>query len=213
MFARSGAAVCALASLALTFAAPARAQFLEFCDDFTKPACAQRNPWEERIETERHDFTQSAVTVGRGVAQIEGGYTYFYNKDGGETESAHTTPEMLLRWGVSEDIEVRLRWNYVWQFIEDEPGRTGSEDTAADRFTMFTQSAVLGLELSEANTMYAEWFGIYSNGLEDEFAISVYNVGVDHYVTDDFVLDVRVGVGLSDDADDFFSGVGGGYRF
>ena len=39
------------------------------------------------------------------------------------------------------------------------------------------------------------------------------NVGVDYYVTNNFVLDVRAGIGLSDDADDFFSGVGGGYRF
>jgi hypothetical protein len=38
-------------------------------------------------------------------------------------------------------------------------------------------------------------------------------VGIDYYVTSNFVLDVRAGVGLSDDADDFFSGVGGGYRF
>jgi hypothetical protein len=32
-------------------------------------------------------------------------------------------------------------------------------------------------------------------------------------VTDDFVLDVRAGVGLSPDSDDFFTGIGGGYRF
>ena len=52
--------------------------WLEFCDDFSKPARCQRNPYEERIETERHDFTQSAITVGRKVAQIESGYSYFY---------------------------------------------------------------------------------------------------------------------------------------
>ena len=62
------------------------ARGFEFCDDFGKPACCQRNPWEERIETERHDFTQSAVTVGRGVAQVEGGYTYFYKDTGEELE-------------------------------------------------------------------------------------------------------------------------------
>jgi hypothetical protein len=72
---------------------------------------------------------------------------------------------------------------------------------------------VLGFELSESNTMYLEWFGVYSDGLADEFSISVLNAGIDHYVTSNFVLDVRAGVGLSDDADDFFAGVGGGYRF
>jgi hypothetical protein len=41
----------------------------------------------------------------------------------------------------------------------------------------------------------------------------VFNVGIDHYVTDNFVIDWRGGVGLSEDAEDFFTGVGGGYRF
>jgi dTDP-4-amino-4,6-dideoxygalactose transaminase len=36
---------------------------------------------------------------------------------------------------------------------------------------------------------------------------------LDHYFTDDFLIDVRVGVGLTDDSEDFFSGVGGGVRF
>lgn len=270
--------------------APARG--FEFWDDFTKSAEQQRDPFEERIETERHDFTQSAVTVGRGIAQLESGYSYFYKREGAETESAHTTPEMLLRVGLSEDIEFRVRWNYAWVFVEDEPDRTGSEDLryslkfqltreachnfvptsalevrgsaptggesfttgrvefsldyiyqwqlteratiagstgfgtdgfgdfglvpdapTAERFNVLSQSAVLGYELGHRNTAYLEWFGIYSQGLEDEFGISVLNVGIDHYVSDDFVIDFRIGAGLSSDADDLFTGVGGGYRF
>ncbi|MEO2045043.1 MAG: hypothetical protein ABGX16_00535 [Pirellulales bacterium] len=53
---------------------------LQFLDDQAHPCCpdSSRNPYEERIETERHDFTQSTVTVGRGVFQLESGYTYFF---------------------------------------------------------------------------------------------------------------------------------------
>jgi hypothetical protein len=269
------------------------AQPLEFWDDFGKVRHEQRDPWEERIETERHDFTQSAVTVGRHVAQLESGYTYFYKDTGEEIESSHTFPEMMLRLGLSEDIEFRIRWNNAWQFIDEGPDQTGAEDLryslklqmtrqrsccsyvptsalelrgtaptgsedfstdqsefsldyiyqwslgrgvtlagstglgtngfadfgflpeepTADEFNVVSQSAVLGFELSESNTMYLEWFGVYSDGLADEFSISVLNAGIDHYVTSNFVLDVRAGVGLSDDADDFFAGVGGGYRF
>lgn len=268
------------------------AQFFEFVDDFGKPAWEQRDPWEERIETERHDFTQSAVTVGRHVMQLEAGYTFFSKEANGRAETAHTTPEMLLRIGLSEDIEFRLRWDYAWQFLEDEPDQIGSEDlrfsfklqmtrqecggllpTSAlelrgsaptgarifstgrveggvdyiyqwelfegatlagstgfgtngygdfglvaeeptqEQFTGISQSAVLGFELTESNTVYIEWYSIYSVGLEDEYVIAFVNVGIDHYVTDNFVLDVRAGVGLSKDADDFFVGVGGGYRF
>ena len=282
----AGWLLCCLGSL------PASGELFEFCDDFRKSWDEQRDPFEERIETERHDFTQSAVTVGRGIIQVESGYSYFYKEKEAELENSHTTPEMLLRIGLSEDIEFRIRWNYAWIDVQEEPNRFGSEDlryslkfqlhrqeeaewrpTTAlevrgsaptggepfttgrvefsldyiylwqltermtlagstgfgtdgfgdfglvpdaavdDRFSGISQSAVLGLELSESNTAYLEWFGIYSTGLEDEFAISVLNVGIDHYVTDDFVLDLRVGAGLSRDADDFFTGVGGGYRF
>ena len=265
---------------------------LEFMDDFCKPARCQRDPFEERIETERHDFTQSAVTVGRHIVQIESGYSYYYKQTPHEKESAHTFPEMLLRIGLSEDIEFRLRWNHVWKFIEEEEDRIGSEDlrysvklqmtrqrecscvptsaleirglapTGADTFSTgksefsldyiyhweiregltfagstgfgtngfgdfgfvdedpgedyfnaYTQSFVFGLELGEQNAVYGEWFGIFSDGLEDDFTVSVLNAGIDHYITDDFVIDFRAGFGLTEDSDDFFTGVGGGYRF
>lgn len=272
--------------------AGANAEWFEFCDDFRKPAEEQRDPYEERIETERHDFTQSAITVGRGVFQLEGGYSYFYNDDHDEIESSHTTPELMLRYGLTEDIEFRARWNYAWMYPAEEEPRTGSEDLrlavklqltrpeedgwlpttaielrgtaptggetfgseqvgfsfhyvyqwqltdrltfagstdygmngfgdfalaaerpAADRFNNFSQSAVLGFELTESNTGYVEWFGIFSDGRGDEAVVSVFNIGIDHYVTPDLVVDFRVGMGLSEDADDFFTGVGGGYRF
>jgi len=270
------------------------AQLFEFCDDFVKDVRLQREPYEERIETERHDFTQSAVTVGRGVFQVEGGYSFFYKDTGEEIESSHTTPEMLFRVGLSEDIELRLRTNYAWQLIDEHPDVSGSEDLrvsvklqltrppeceesciptsaveirgtvptgsetwstnqaefgldyiyqweiaegttlaastgwgtngfgdfglvpelpASESFNVLTQSVALGCELSDQNTMYAEWFGIYSDNLTDEFSISVFNLGVDHYVTDNIVVDIRVGKGLSDDSDDFFCGVGGGVRY
>ena len=48
---------------------------------------------------------------------MEGGYSYFYKDTHHETESAHTTPEMMVRLGLSEDIEFRLRWNYAWVFV------------------------------------------------------------------------------------------------
>lgn len=57
------------------------------------------------------------------------------------------------------------------------------------------------------------WFGLFSYALAENFATSAYNMGIDVYVTDNFVVDIRAGVGLNDDTDDFFTGIGGGYRF
>ena len=265
---------------------------LKFLDDLISlgQAPSRRDPFEERIETERHDFTQSTRTVGRHVAQIEAGYSYFYKDAEDEIEQAHTTPEMLLRLGLTDDIEFRIRWNYAWLFVDEEEnvdaaedlrwsfklrvtdqecwipesaleirftaptggdafstkhldygldyiygweivegwelyGSTGfntrglgdfgviPEEPAGDWFIVWTQSVALGAELTERMTMYNEVYGLFSHALEEDFSIAVYNIGVDFYVTDDFVLDFRVGVGLTDDSDDLFTGVGGGYRF
>ena len=95
--------------------------FIRFWDDlFCWGKSAPRDPWEERIETERHDFTQSAKTVGYGVSQLEMGYTYFYFDEQEELEQSHVGPELMLRLGISEDIEFRLRWTYIWQSIGSE---------------------------------------------------------------------------------------------
>ena len=265
---------------------------LKFLDDFGKclSGRSQRNPWEERIETERHDFTQSTKTVGRGVIQIESGYSYFYKDEDGEIEGSHTLPETLLRIGLSEDIEFRLRYSYGWTFIQEEEDKEGAQDLiwsfklgmteeaglipesalelrftaptggsefstervehgldyiygweltegmelygstgyvtsglgdfgllpeepAEDWFVVFSQSVAFGIELTERMTMYNEFFGLFSDELEEEFSIVVYNIGIDFYLSDDFVVDFRAGKGLTPDSDDFFTGVGGGYRF
>ncbi|WP_166831649.1 transporter [Thalassoroseus pseudoceratinae] len=83
------------------------------------------------IETDRHDFTQSPRTVGAGVVQFEGGYSYFHKSQDGETENSHTTPELVTRIGITEDVELRLRMNYVWQFRDGEEDLTDL-DSAED---------------------------------------------------------------------------------
>lgn len=95
---------------------------LKFADDLLcgLRAARCRDPYEERIETERHDFTQSTKTVGHGVVQLEAGYTYFYRDEREEIDNSHATPEMLIRIGLSDDIEFRLRWNF-WTYCQATP--------------------------------------------------------------------------------------------
>ena len=265
--------------------------FLKFWDDLHIFSYeSTRNPYRERIETERHDFTQSTDTVGQGVLQVESGYSYFYKDHEQEIENSHSTPETMLRLGLTDDIEFRVRFTYDWRFIDIAEDLSGSqdmiwsfklrmtdqngwipesamelrataptggsdwslgsvvggfdyiygwelyegwelygstgclvdglgdlsllpEDPTGDQFVVWTQSVALGIEISEYVTFYSEWFGLFSHALEDSFIISIYNVGVDFYLTHNLVLDVRAGVGLTVDSDDFFTGIGGGYRF
>lgn len=69
---------------------------------------------DEPLVTDRPDFTEATSTVGRGVAQLEIGYTYFYDDDGVTTTKIHSYPETLLRYGMFADwFELRLGWNYL----------------------------------------------------------------------------------------------------
>lgn len=85
--------------------------------------------------TDRPDFTQSPVTVGRGVAQIETGYTFTQNDDGGVLTRTHSFPETLLRMGVlAEWFELRTNWNYALE--RDDFGHAASSESGAEDLTL-----------------------------------------------------------------------------
>ena len=250
---------------------------------------SESEPVRERIETERHDFTQSTTVVGRGTTQVEFGYTFFQGSGETEVEDSHATPELLIRYGLTEKVEFRLRYNEVWQFGEED--LSGSEDIhwafkvrtsdqqgwrpesgleirataptggvdwstdevefgldyiygwkisprveiygssgfstnglgefafrpsapADEEFILYTQSVAIGTELTERCTAYTEFFGLFTDGFEsDEERPVFFNVGLDYYLSDNVVLDVRAGTGLNADAEDLFFGMGGAFRF
>jgi hypothetical protein len=64
---------------------------------------------EEHIETDRDSFTPATTTAGCGRWILESAYSFIDNRDTFET---HSFPELLVRYGVSEDVELRLGWNY-----------------------------------------------------------------------------------------------------
>jgi len=66
-------------------------------------------PVDDDLQTDRPDFVEASTTVGKGVLQIESGYTYIRNKDPGDDSVVHSAGEVLFRYGVIEDwIELRL---------------------------------------------------------------------------------------------------------
>lgn len=81
----------------------------------------------EPIVTDRPDFTEASSTVGRGVAQLEIGYTYFHDNDGLTRATLHSYPETLLRFGILADwLELRAAWNYSTTHV------TGLENSGAN---------------------------------------------------------------------------------
>lgn len=61
------------------------------------------------METDRETFTPSTTTTGKNLWIAEWSYTYIDNRNEPDT---HSYPELLVRYGISERVELRLGWNY-----------------------------------------------------------------------------------------------------
>jgi hypothetical protein len=87
---------------------------------------------DEPLITDRPDFTESSVTVGYGVAQLEMGYTFTYDSANGDRTRSHSFPETLLRLGtLAEWFEFRIDWNFADETTEIggiEDSISGAED-------------------------------------------------------------------------------------
>ena len=244
------------------------------------------------LVTDRPDFTESTDAVPTGRLQLEGGYTFTFDREGSDRVRGHTAPELLLRLGLAENFELRLGWEgYTWS-EEQSVGETRSgrrvtreawtqggqdlslgikykileqdgviphlgviaemsvpsgssvvssgdvepgvvllwaydvSDTLAvagnfglgvptdggQRFVQTSASLSFAFSLSERWGAYAEYFGTYPNQRGSDCAHFV-NGGLTYLISDDFQLDWRIGAGLNEEADDFFTGVGFAWRW
>jgi hypothetical protein len=64
----------------------------------------------QSITTDRPDQTESAVTVGKGTLQLEGGMLLFRDREA--AYRAITAPSVLVRYGISEILELRFFSEY-----------------------------------------------------------------------------------------------------
>src|SRR5947209_8529202 len=70
-----------------------------------------KNQAEEPLESDRPNFTDSPATVGRGRLQFEGGYQFTHGIAGDSHHDAHDLPELLVRYGIAERLELRIAWD------------------------------------------------------------------------------------------------------
>lgn len=86
---------------------------------------------EDEIVTDRDSFTPATSVVGHHRTVVESAYSFIDNRRVAET---HSVPELITRFGVTENIELRVGWNWevggagnpitgnVFDIEEDEPG-------------------------------------------------------------------------------------------
>jgi hypothetical protein len=63
----------------------------------------------DEIETDRDSFTPATTVAGRGRTLIESSYSFIDHPDNADS---HSFPELLARVGLTENIELRVGWNY-----------------------------------------------------------------------------------------------------
>jgi hypothetical protein len=72
---------------------------------------------------------------------------------------------------------------------------------------------VLRAALTERWHAHAEYFGIYTDGAENDTSRAFFSSGMHYLMTENVELGFRVGHGLTDDAPRMFSNIGVGLRF
>lgn len=110
-------------------------------------------------------------------------------------------PELVLLWAYDVSDRFAVAGNVGIAVPTD----------AGDRFFQTFASLSFAYGLTEKLGAYAEYFGIYPNTEDSDAAHSV-NVGFTYLINKDFQIDVRVGAGLNEEADDFFTGIGFSWR-
>lgn len=257
---------------------------------------SQDSIFDEPLATDRPDFTEASSTVGRTVMQIETGYTFIYDNSAGTRTRTHSFPETVFRYGVLDNVELRLVWNYLWQddltagvadrfdgaedlLVGTKLGLTSQNgyvpesaliihlgtptggapftnqhteiefnylfgwDLADDKYlagsvgystataisvvplpgpgsmvvkdhhNIFHASLSHGFPVTESVTVYVEYFGLFPDELRDGRQEHYVDGGPMYLINNDLQLDMRLGIGLNEAADNLFAGTGLSARF
>ena len=137
---------------------------------------------------------QTALLVGTTLPTGEAGFS---------SERLDPSVRLACAHTLSETFSLGYNLAGIWETNEDE---TGDRDTTAS----VAYSAVLGIALTDRAGTFLEFFGSLPTD-EGKPANSI-DTGLTYLVTENLQLDVLGGVGLSDDAEDWFIGAGVVYR-
>ncbi|QDT29194.1 hypothetical protein Enr10x_45430 [Gimesia panareensis] len=80
------------------------------------PECSGGPQLDQPLQTDRPNFTSTSVTVGKGVTQIESGYTYMKSNETGQDVRYQSFGEFLFRQGILADwLEFRVGFSPLQQ--------------------------------------------------------------------------------------------------
>jgi len=130
----------------------------------------------------------TAMTVPTGSANVS---------------SNDVDPELILAWAYDVNDWFSIAGNVGLATPTTEPGH---------RFFQTSASLSFAFAITDEWGAYVEYFGFYPNDRHTDAAHLV-NGGFTYLITNNLQLDWRIGMGLSDQAPDVFTGAGISFRF
>ena len=128
----------------------------------------------------------------------------------GQAPFSSERPDPSYRFAFSHMLTERLSLGYnlgqAWKTNEDD---SGDRDTRS----VFQYTVALGISLTERLGTFVEFFGDIPTGSASGKPANFFNGGFTYLLADNVQLDIASGLGLSEDADDWFIGWGLSFRF
>ena len=106
-----------------------------------------------------------------------------------------------------------LGWQLANRWKWDSALRYSYDSSEGDHFNIWAPSTVLKVPLGERWTTHAEYFGVLSQGRANDRAQHYFSPGAHYLLTRDLEIGLRVGWGLNEQAANFFSNAGVGWRY
>jgi len=112
----------------------------------------------------------------------------------------------VLGWQFGNNIYGK-RWKW------DSAMRYSYDSTEGDHFNIWAPSTVLKIPVVEQWAVHGEYFGVFSQGRAHDRTQHYFSPGVHYLITSDLEIGIRVGWGLNEQASNFFSNAGFGWRY
>ncbi len=172
--------------------------------------------WELRIGWDGYDFVEHA---GDEPGNSFIGFKHKLPEQlmPGINLASITTISMPTGSGKNDvDVQTVLGWERVLDDKTTLAGNIGygspTDEDTGDRFSQGIFSVMCSRVLNDEMTGFGEYYG-NSSDKDGQDGIHVIQGGITYLLNPDSQLDFRVGLGLNDQADDWFVGIGYSHRF
>ena len=174
------------------------------------------------------NFAAEQTRQGGTTSRESGAEDLYLGIKLGMTKQAEWLPEsaLILQMTVptganpftADEVLPGLNYVYSWKLSEewDMAGSTAANravEAASNDYTEIAQAWAFGYALADDARMYVEWYGLFPHGAADVRPQHYGDLGLAWFLTPNLEVDVRIGIGLNESADDYFTGAGGGIRF